>query len=1168
MFPNGDSNLHNAVLPEDKVTKNSETLSNFSVDEIKMVQCNGVRRNLNLKLSPSHNLRTRAKHESGHLLRSKGSPWHELDKSEKCYDKLEGFTIKKRSKGTIWIEEEDPGDKYVDILKESKEEDYKIKSLSKVIDEVYHAKEDNADSKHNNIDSQNLQQAIIHNSAPNGIVNSRHISENADFFKKKSHEECNGNENADLLECTISENCVVDNSYIENCKSFKEEMFRRGNCTLQSEKVILEARTFPDDTSKIASEIVCNGHNGRTGQKDVKTQSENTRYMKFRYSRTNRRGGGRNVRGRHRLSVEERLIKDNRAYYKVEVLGNKLRSSAMPGCNIQHPVSKDVDSEEKKEVPSSEKPVVVRFKRVRKSELSLLSDEAESFMFGESKRDDSSEASEGEQSSVLPQDTESESNELANSVLLSSSLNYSSPMKQEIIEEDSQDSVHLGRVRKKRRTQAEVFIKDNTDYYKFETPGSRLRYQAPLTGIKDHTEEEHTKGTAELENSKLPSDAVIEADAVIYPSKPSAEIDKMQFSFEAVPKSEPWYQTYQRQDTGAEYWHYFSEGDNMRKPFLLPYEIENFHETMIKNQIRIDGRKRGRGRGAGGMGRSPRKSPRCHASTLAIMSTIIRKKEQFSNLCTIEESPVVDSRTNTPGPDQQQNLKEYIDEDVKEVANTIDDMFDIKGMAELDDLLELDEVQADLDLGSNIPKGAPPNLLELLNNCQDITTCLENSSCASSECGEANPESILKRRKRRKNRTGWPGNKMKKKLPNNKTITDVDCDREILTENRLHSDNRLSKHNTLNASNKSTVAIDSHVTSNNALSVVEQLGVNKKNDVNSLSETYTSNKSSHEGLMKRDKSLECTNETGLSVNTRSNVELSVTEVCNDVDRNYLSNKDYPYRKDLSELEISENEPGNDENHENNLFRKDVNTITERNFISKSPIKKRQRENTASDTCKSHTEIENHEVLCRKDTTEPGIVPRKHHTSNGLSTKQQRRGNPDNPDSELVRRHRSVCKRGGRLASRKRRRRQVKACQPVNNLSSNKVYENENCKKDSYLSITCKKQQSMRNMKRKSEAISADLQESDLERALTERVSPTVVVSSSELEQRRSSIEFQPVVRMMKIDDQVDIDHSILSVTVASNRRLRSSSSPRSNTKPPKKRLKSSRGQFRRWLKSS
>lgn len=116
-------------------------------------------------------------------------------------------------------------------------------------------------------------------------------------------------------------------------------------------------------------------------------------------------------------------------------MGNKLRSSAIPCANATASPPKDISENAKKE--DGEKPVVVRFKRVRKSELSLLSDEAESFMFGEPKRDDSSERSEDEQSSVMPKDTESEHNENESRTLNSSELSNHSNR----LEENEDDSM-------------------------------------------------------------------------------------------------------------------------------------------------------------------------------------------------------------------------------------------------------------------------------------------------------------------------------------------------------------------------------------------------------------------------------------------------------------------------------------------------------------------------------------------------------------------------------------------------------------------------------------------------------------------------------------------------------------------------------------------------------
>ncbi|XP_043593078.1 uncharacterized protein LOC122572312 isoform X2 [Bombus pyrosoma] len=1150
LFSNGDRNLHDTVLPEGKVNRNAKSLGDFDVGDIKMVQRNGARRNLSLRLNSSHNLRTRTRHESGHLLRSKGSPWHEADKTEKFYDEFEGFTIKKRAKGTIWIEEDEPEDKYVeeDELKESKQNEYKIKTFSAELEEKC-CNEKNCETynKLKDTNNQDIQRTINCNNEENNIENNtERIKQEQTLTKSKNHDQINGNVKNGCNENLLSTN---DNSRIKPCKvSSGNETLKELTCKLQLENTPSCAKRLSEHND-INTDTICNGHSVRDEQRINRTlnnteKNEVAKEEKSKCCKSNRRGS-RSVRGRHRLSVEERLIEDNRAYYKVEVLGSKLRSSVLSNNNSQCTVQKDGDSEEKKEVPSSEKPVVVRFKRVRKSELSLLSDEAESFMFRELKRDDSSEISDDEQSSVLPRDTESECNDSGNSICPSSFFTSSSPVKSETTEDDSQDSLSLGRARKKRRTHAEALIKDNVDYYKFETPGSRLRYQAPLTGIKENQEK-----------------------------------------IEAIPKSEPWYQTYQRQDEGAEFWHYFSEGDS-QKPFLLPYEIENFHEILIKNQNRAENKRKGRGRSMGCIGRSPRKSPRCHASTLAIMSTIIRKREQqqqqSSNLYTIDECQSIRSHANTPRPDQKTELKSDVDEDLKEMVKSIDEMLNnANDSFELIESFEPDTTQMELNFYEpNIPRGPPPNLLELLDSCHDMVNCLENSSCASSECGEGSVESPLKRRKKRKNRTGWPGIKMKRRLQS-KPLADINCDRENLVEKNTGPSEKDCNVQVTNMSNRLTeegnIKIATSITS--SITQDEQsLGFGQRKDDGRLFEVYTSNISSntrHDENEKKDVSIAVPDNSMLHTTNAESCTGSLTsDICNETDRNFILNKDYGFRKNLSKIEeMSENDHGNDENHEN-VFRKDVHSISERRFISNATIKKRQHDNTSSETCESRVELENHEILCRKDT-ETKIVSRKHHNTNGLPGKRQQKTHSENSDSEIEQHHRlhhhhhhhlhhsNVYKRN-RVTSRKRicaKKRTRKT-----DISSDTVFEDENCKKDSYLSITCKKQQTIKGTKRRADTMSSETQDSEVDCALSGHVSPTII-TTSELEQRRSSIEFQPVVRMMKIDDQVEMDHSILSVTIASNRRLRSSSSPRSNTQPPKKRLKTNRGQFGRWLKSS
>ncbi|XP_017892847.1 uncharacterized protein LOC108632662 isoform X2 [Ceratina calcarata] len=1250
LFSNGDRKLHDTVLPtEGKVDKNATSLDDFEVgDDTKMVQYNGARRNLNLKLSSPHNLRTRAKHESGHLLRSKGSPWHEADKAEKFYDKFEGFTIKKRSKGTIWIEEDDPDEKFATEeqarLKAAKQpsNEYKIKSFSTEFEDNRCCDEETCDvtvcDKRKRTTGRDTQRTIICNTEENGIGSKQR---DRTPIKNKSHDQINGSVKngctESLLSTTSNERlCTIQVSHPR--VSPRNDAFKTRS---ENKKLVSEEREGGDDDGNMVRDAACNGHAANDERKPVdeppetEKNGEAGKEEKLKCCKAGRRGvglglgvgGNRSVRGRHRLSVEERLIEDNRAYYKVEVLGNKLRSSALPNSNSQCLMQRDeddADDEEKKEdVPSSEKPVVVRFKRVRKSELSLLSDEAESFMFGEIKREDSSEISDGEQSSVLPRDTESECNDSVNSVSCPSSfLSSSSPVKPDAAVEDdhSQDSLGLGRARKRRRTQAEALIKDNVDYYKFEVPGSRLRYQAPLTGIDEPrvtNSEQSEAGKPQLNDGGETIVVKTESSDTekVYPSKPSPEVEKMQFSFEAAPKSEPWYQTYQRQDEGAEYWHYFSEGYT-QKPFLLPYEIDNFHEILAKNQnSRVENKRKGRGGRSnttmtGSIGRSPRKSPRCHASTLAIMSTIIRKREQqqqSTNFYTIDEcQPPVKLQPNMPKPYRQKvEAKSDVEEELREKIKSIDEMFN-----EPSEELEFDEetepdvaMQMELNLCEPVcvPRGPPPNLVELLENCHEMINYLENSSCASSECGETNVESSpLKRRKKRKNRTGWPGNKLKKRQQiQNKISTDANPDRggNPLEKNLVQPTDKdcnvTQVANVPGRRRRSPLASEPDTNVNTM--VVSGDDLDRKKSDERLFEGYTGNvppntrSEEDEGKVTAVEEVPDNSVSEVTTNViESNLDVSITR--NETDRNFVSNidKDYAFGKHLSETEeISENDPGNDQNHEN-VFRKDVHSISDRRFIPKVVnVKKRQRDNnTSSESCDSRMERENQEIVCRKDV-DPGIVSRKHHnnaTANGLPRKRQPQQQPqkidsENPDSEIEHRlhhhdHHHRCRHHDNVYKRSSvnsRKRIVSRKRPRNDVTSDAVYENEeHCKKDlSYLSITCKRQQAAKGMKQQQGgSVPSEARDSDVDCALSGRVTPAVV-APSELEHRRSSIEFQPVVRMMKIDDQVEMDHNnILSVTVASNRRLRSSSSPRSIALPPKKRLKTNRGQFGRWLKNS
>ncbi|XP_024939867.1 uncharacterized protein LOC107266767 isoform X2 [Cephus cinctus] len=940
LFQNGGRSLRSVVLPEGKTEKTVKSeLDDFGVEDIGMVQCNGARPNLNLKLNSQHNLRTRTKHESGHLLRSKGSPWHEVEKTDKFYEKFDGFTVKKQrqNKNSVWIEQDDE--------KLPEEDDFQVCCTA-------------------------LQEKGLL-LADSRILSSKDVKPEPEDFTAKDGVILVQPDHAEVSERLYEptddrQSGICENEVVQDQKKQNEEI----KVESISDKV--------NDTND--RDVKCNDRQDgdKTCDKSIKNEKGRTRPFSGRR-------GCKSSRVRHRLSVEERLIEDNRAYYKVEVLGNKLRSTTVPGADQS---CKDNSTKKEDDVPSSEKPVVVRFKRVRKSELSLLSDEAESFMFGEPRRiDDSSEISEDE-SSPMPRETQSEMEPSSMSLISSVSVT-SSPYKEE---EDSQD--FGGRARKRRRTQVEALIKDNVDYYKFETPDSRLRYQTSQGMSKDSS-------TMRSEPRR-----VLDGQGPILSSKPSPEVEKMQFSFETVPTSEPWYQTYQRQDQGAEFWHYFSEADSHR-PFLLPYEIDNFQETLAKGIAKANENRR-RAKGRFTSGRSPRKSPRCHASTLAIMSTIIRKREQPSLQVIEEESQNIEKR----------EVKSDVDEELKEMARSIDEMLCAKG-----DLLE-DSFEVTDMAEPSLPKvGPPPNLLELLDNCEELPRShLENSSCGSSECGEViHGESPAKRRKRRKNRTGWPGIKMRKKVPG-KSSQEHDLDRENVPE---------------------------------------------KKECPALSER------------------------------------------------------------LHDFSEHTSNPGK----------------TEEGLFSGQKIDQQQQsQHQQSEDNRMHEEDdENHENHCRESERPSKVLSRRKRVVGSASEPQDTRPRPRKrqvlPRSEGSQETEPV-----ERTSRKRSRPNTTSSEPDD--SENHLTRRIKC----------------RRMISSSEPIDIDCSSG------SERL-PSGLLPTVDLEQRRSSIEFQPVVRMMKIDEQVDVDNSILSVTVASNRRLRSSGVS-SSLKRPKKHFKGARGQFGRWIKNS
>jgi len=345
-----------------------------------------------------------------------------------------------------------------------------------------------------------------------------------------------------------------------------------------------------------------------------------------------------------RLSVEEKLIEDNRTYYKVEVLNSKLRSTGYYITQSQRElemskangsescVTQNCTEPAKTEVKAEEKePVVVRFKKVRQTELSLLSDEAESFMFGEPYRRESSVSTE----------SSDEDDEVSLKLESEDQGRFGTKIKKEVLDDSSMGSCSITSSstssRRKRKSPDESILHDNAEYYKFESTGSRLRYGnlfTPLSrreevSIKQEAHNDSKSGSLKVkldENDFEPEKLVDEVKDEKY------SLSDLTFAFETSPVHEPWYQTFKRQDDCNEF-HYRSYTTYPK--VLLPYEypksvIRQFRVAAVnlKNKKRKEKKEKRLQKII--VDDKPRKSPRCHASTLAIMSSLMRRRPRDS----------------------------------------------------------------------------------------------------------------------------------------------------------------------------------------------------------------------------------------------------------------------------------------------------------------------------------------------------------------------------------------------------------------------------------------------------------------------------------------------------------------------------------------------------------
>lgn len=284
---------------------------------------------------------------------------------------------------------------------------------------------------------------------------------------------------------------------------------------------------------------ICNGDAEPKSKRSKRSQSPD---FPVNGTQSPRRNGGLEEERRHntRCAKKNEQHSEDRQYYKVVGVSTKLRSSggfatkrkdSPPACN-------------------GTKPLVVKFRKVRRSELSVLSDEAEQFMFPKrasstsstSSDDDDDDKAIATKSKTPPKPQPSppvaERRRLARPVYA---------MKEESSEEDSwpEDSRRRKRrppavVRRGRRaglTRACAAVETKEEEMVEETiPPTETVVSvevAPPEGEVSPLREEPVERCMKWEDGKL---------------KYTPAVEQLEFAFESVPRSEPWFETFRRQD--------------------------------------------------------------------------------------------------------------------------------------------------------------------------------------------------------------------------------------------------------------------------------------------------------------------------------------------------------------------------------------------------------------------------------------------------------------------------------------------------------------------------------------------------------------------------------------------------------------------------------------------
>ncbi|CAB3227309.1 unnamed protein product [Arctia plantaginis] len=487
-----------------------------------------------------------------------------------------------------------------------------------------------------------------------------------------------------------------------------------------------------------------------------------------------RRNGGLDDEKKHNTRCSKRVNEphvEDRQYYKVVGVSTKLRSSggftakrkdSPPPCN-------------------GTKPLVVKFRKVRRSELSVLSDEAEQFMFPKRASSTSSTSSDEEEDDENGEDDDEEDDV---DKQLSPRRKCTPPPPPPIINE-------------RRRQARPLALKEESSEDDSWPEDKRRRKKRPPAVVKRARRVQYkaqSVETPQVEPAVITQ--LVPAEITVPPPTPVPEVsplreepvekcmkwedgklkytpavEQLEFAFECVPQSEPWFETFKRQDEDKvltrnvpKYFALYSKSPK------LPYEIGQLPplkpnccplSDLVKRE---DKPGPSRSYGTRGMKKQkirkrtaalqaleghPRKSPREHASTLAILGSaglLHRRKHPDDTKSTASEDTVSDTHCNLkiePLISETQEASERLQQFLSEV---------FEDAAEFDISEEVMDGEAAVATSTNLP-----DVSSLVSEC-------ENCDLIRNEIKEAADRPRRRRGKfKKKNRTGWPNKRKQTK---------------------------------------------------------------------------------------------------------------------------------------------------------------------------------------------------------------------------------------------------------------------------------------------------------------------------------------------------------------------------------------------------------------------